>query len=110
MFSQKICVTSFLNKKGQGGTVNQKSVYAEAAVRRVLQKSVKRNFAEFTRKHLCRNFIFDKVKLCRSAASLKTSLWRKCFLVNLTKLVRTPFLQNTTGRLLLIIAVSVAVK
>ena len=65
-----------------------------------------RNFAEFTRKHLCRNLFFDKVKLCRFAASLKTRLWRRCFLVNFAKFVRTPFLQNTTRRLFLIIAVS----
>ena len=38
-----------------------------------------RNFAEFTRKHSCRIFFvclfaFDKVKLCRSTASLKAKL------------------------------------
>ena len=33
-----------------------------------------------------------------------------CFLVNFAKFVRTPFLQNSTGRLLLIIAVSIVVK
>ena len=38
------------------------------------KKSVMRNFAEFTRKHLCGNLFFDKVKLCRSAASMKASL------------------------------------
>ena len=73
-------------------------------------KSVMRNFAIFTRKHLCRNFCFDKVKLCRSATSLKTSLLRRCFLVNFAKFVRKTFLQNTTGRLLLIIAVLIVVK
>ena len=69
-----------------------------------------RNFAEFTRKHLCWNFFFGKVKLCRSATSLKASLQRRCFLVNLAKFAGTPFLQNTTGRLPLIIAVSIVVK
>ena len=53
---------------------------------------------------------FDKVKLCRSPTSLKASLSRRCFLVNFATFVRTPFLQNTTGRLLLIIAVSTVVK
>ena len=65
-------------------------------------KSVMRNIAEFTRKYLCRNLFFDKVKLCMSATSLKKSLNRslnKYF----AKFVRTPFLQNTNGRLLLII-------
>ena len=32
------------------------------------------------------------------------------FLVNFAKFERTPFLQNTTGRLLLIVAVSIVVK
>ena len=36
------------------------------------------------------------------------SFW--CFLVNFAKFARTPFLQNSTGRLLLIIAVSIVVK
>ena len=38
------------------------------------------------------------------------TIWRKCFLVNFTKSVRTLFLQNTTKRLLLIIALSTVVK
>ena len=39
------------------------------------KKSVMRNFAEFTRKYRCQNLVFDKVKLCRFAAtSLKTSI------------------------------------
>ena len=33
-----------------------------------------------------------------------------CFLVNFTELVRTPFLQNSTGQLFLIIAVSIVAK
>ena len=33
-----------------------------------------------------------------------------CFLVNFAKFVRTTFLQNSTGQLLLIIAVSIVVK
>ena len=66
-------------------------------------ESVMTNFAEFTRKYLCRNLFFDKVKLYRSATSIKASLFRSCFLENFTKFVRAPFLQNATGRLLLII-------
>ena len=33
-----------------------------------------------------------------------------CFLVKFVKFERTPFLQNSTGRLLLIVAVSIVVK
>ena len=67
---------SFL-KKVRGGTVKKTSIYAEAAVRRDLLKSVMRNFAEFTRKHLCGNLFFDKVKLCKSATSLKKHLFSR---------------------------------
>ena len=56
------------------GKVNRTSVHAEAAVRRVFKNGFLRNFPEFTKKHLCRNIFFDKVKLCRSATSLKTRL------------------------------------
>ena len=52
---------------------------------------------------------FDKVKLCRSATPLKTSLQRMNFLVKFAKFVGILLLQNITGRLL-IIAVSVVVK
>ena len=52
----------FEKTKGRGGTVNRTSVDAEAATRRVLlKKCVMRNFAEFTRKCLCRNLSFDEV-------------------------------------------------
>ena len=55
------------------------------------KNGIMRNFAEFTRKHPYRN-----------------TFW--CFLVNFAKFARTPFLQNSTGRLLLIIAASIVVK
>ena len=42
--------------------------------------------------------------------SLKMSFQRMRFLANFVKFVRTPFLQNTTGQLLLIIIVSLVVK
>ena len=59
--------------------------------RGVLQKGVLRNFAKFTGKHLC----------LRPAALLKMRLWHRCFPVNFVKFLRTPFLQNTSRRLLL---------
>ena len=37
----------------------------------------------------------------RPATLLKKRLWHRCFPVNLAKFLRTPFLQNTSGRLLL---------
>ena len=37
------------------------------------------NFPEFTKKHLCRNIFFDKVKPCRSATSLKIESLKQLF-------------------------------
>ena len=37
----------------------------------------------------------------RPATVLKKRLWRRCFPVNFKKFLRTPFSQNTSGRLLL---------
>ena len=56
---------------------------------------------------MCQSVFFDNVNPCTSAASLKTRLQHRCFLVNFAKFVRTSFSQNTTRRLLLIIAVSI---
>ena len=71
------------------------------------KKGLIRNFAEFTSKHVPESLFFDKAKLCRSAASFKTRLQRRCFLVNFAKFVGAPLLQSTARRLLLIIAVSI---
>ena len=37
----------------------------------------------------------------RPATLLKKRLWHRCFPMNFAKFLRTPFLQNTSGRLLL---------
>ena len=45
---------------------------------------------------------FVKGSRCaRPATLLKKRLWHRCFPVNFAKFLRTPFLQNTSGRLLL---------
>ena len=74
------------------------------------EKVLKKKFPKFTRKNLYRSLFFDKVRRCRSAASFKMRFQRRCFLANFSKFVRTSFLQNTAGRLLLITAVSLVVK
>ena len=56
-----------------------------------IKKDVLENFAKFTRKRLCQSLFFNK----------KKRLWHRCFPVNLAKFLRTPFLQNTSVRLLL---------
>ena len=45
---------------------------------------------------------FTGTQLClRPVTLLKKRLWDSCFPVNFAKFLRTPFLQNTSGRLLL---------
>ena len=82
----------FEKVKGHGGTVNRTSVYAEAAVRKVL---LRRCYGKFRIIH-------------KKNSVLESVFW--CFLMNFAKFVITPFLQNSTGRLLLIIAVSIVAK
>ena len=61
------------------------------------KKGVVRNFAKFTGKHLCQSLFFNIV----AATILKKRLWHRCFPVNSAKFLRTTFLKNTSGRLLL---------
>ena len=77
---ENMCDRVFEKTKGRGGTVNRTSVYAEAAIRGFFKKSIMRNFAVFTRNHLCGILFF--------ATSLKASLQRSCFLVNFAKFVK----------------------
>ena len=70
-----MCDIVFKKTKGCGGTVNRTSVYAEAAVRRVLLKNCFEKLRRIHKRASVPESLFDKVKLCRSAAtSLKTSL------------------------------------
>ena len=55
------------------------------------KKGVLRNFAKFTRKHLCHSLFFNKVAGLRPATLLKKRLWHSCFPVNFAKFLRTPF-------------------
>ena len=65
------------------------------------EKGVLRNFARFTGNHLCQSLFFNKVAGLRPATLLKKRLWHRCFPVNFAKFLITPFLQNTSGRLIL---------
>ena len=67
----------------------------------VRRKGALRNFAKFTGKHLCQSLFLNKVAGMRPATLLKKKLWHRCFPVNFAKFQRTPFLHNTSGRLLL---------
>ena len=67
-----------------------------------VKKDVIRNFVKFTGKHLCQGLFFNKVADLKPATLLKKRLWRRRFPVNFVKFVRTSFLHNISGRLLLI--------
>ena len=66
-----------------------------------VKKGVLRKFAKFTGKHLCQSHFLNKVADFRPATLIKKRLWHRCFPVNFTNFLRTLFLQNTSGRLLL---------
>ena len=68
------------------------------------KKGVFRNSTKFTGKHLCQSFFFNKVAglNLRPATLFKKRLWHRCFLVDFVKFLRALFLQNTSGRLLLV--------
>ena len=56
-----------------------------------VRKMFLENFAKLTGKQLCQGLFFNKV----------AGLSHNCFPVNFAKILRTPFLQNTSRRLLL---------
>ena len=66
-----------------------------------IKKDVFKNFSKFRGKTLRQNLVFDEVVGLRPVTLLKKRLWHKCFPVNFAKFLRTPFLQDTFGRLLL---------
>ena len=66
-----------------------------------MKKSLLKNLAKFTEKHLCSSFFFNKAERLRSATLLKKRHQHRCLLVNTAKFLRTPFKQNTSERLLL---------
>ena len=68
-----------------------------------VRKGVLRTFVKLTGKHLCQGLLFNKVEglsYSRKKRLSKKRLWHRCFPVNFTEFQETPFLQNTSGRLL----------
>ena len=66
-----------------------------------VKKGVLKNFPKSAGKHVCQRLFFNKDVSLRSATLLKKRLWHWCFPVNFAKFLRTPFIQNTSGQLLL---------
>ena len=86
------------------GTLKAKIHYTEAVTGGVLRKGVLINFAKSTGKHLCQSLFWIKlywIFLIKPATLLEKRLWHRCFSVNFDKFLTTPFLQNSSGRLLL---------
>ena len=71
-----------------------------------MKKGVLRNFTKFPGKYLCQSLFSNKVAGLRPATLLKKRLWHWCFPVNFPKFLRTPFLQNTSRRLLLVFSLN----
>ena len=71
------------------------------------KKSVLRNFAKFTGKHVCQSIFFNKVSGLRPLETilLRKRLCHRCFVVNFAKFLRTPVLQKTFWWLLLFLVV-----
>ena len=65
-----------------------------------MKKGIPRNFTKFTGKRLCQSLFLNKIVGLRPATLLKERLWHKGFPVNFAKVLRTPFLQNTTASVL----------
>ena len=66
-----------------------------------IKKGILRNSPKVTSKHLCQILFFNKVAGLRPATLLQKRLWRRCFPVIFVKFLRTYFLHNTSGWLLL---------
>ena len=74
----------------------------EAVIQRCSVKQVFLEILQNLQEDTCARVSF-LIKLQASGLQLylKKRLWRRCFPVNIEKFLRTPFLQNTSGRLLL---------
>ena len=64
-------------------------------------KGILINFANITGKHLFQSLFFNQNAGLKPAILLKRRACHICFPVSFTKFLRTPFLRNTSGRLLL---------
>ena len=80
-------------------TINYK--WTDAVAQRCSVKKVLLQISKNSQENTCaRVSSFNKVAGLMPATLLKKRLWHRCFPVNFSKFLRTPFLQNTSGRLL----------
>ena len=84
----------FEKTKGCGRTLNGTKIYAEQPSKRFFKKIIMKNFAKFTRKHLCR----------------KNETPAQVFSCEFCEICKNIFFAEHHRRLLLIITVSIVVK
>ena len=73
------------------GTFSENANAATCSVK----NGVLKNFAKYTGKHLCQSLLFNKVAGFRPTNLLKKRLWHRCFPVNFTQFLRTPFYRTS---------------
>ena len=75
----------------------QRSYYAKSSHRRCSVKKVLLEISKNSQENTC-----GRVFFLRPATLFKNRLWHRCFSVNFENFLGTPFLQNTSRRLLLL--------
>ena len=66
-----------------------------------MKKSILKNLAMLTGKHVCWSLFLIKSQTLRPATLLKKRLQDRCFPLNIAKVLRTPVLKKICERLLL---------
>ena len=69
-----------------------------------MEKGAPINCTKLTGKHLCQSLLFNKLAGLRTITLLKKKPCHMCFPVNFVQFLRTSYLQNTSGPLLLILS------
>ena len=82
--------------ESQSISLIRKSSPSEAAIAGVLLKTYSYKFCKIPRRHLCQSLFLHKV-------AGPWRLWHRFFPVNFVKSLRAPILQNTSGRLFLLL-------
>ena len=95
-----IRIWMFLVAPKQMQDLERCSIFRSSCSEVFCKEGALKNFTKFTGKHLC----------LRPGTLLKKRLWHRCFPVNIVKLLRSPFLQNSSGRFLLCILCRVHYK
>ena len=78
--------------------------FHEIHIKYVKRKPPRLRKSEFKRESICywqSTYFLKNLQSLRPGTLLKKRLWHNCFPVNFLKFLRTPFFQNTSGRLLL---------